>query len=128
LDCPADQIELEDEVYVREARGCGKLGIYRYDFAKGAWSSLNQRAAFELSCDVKDLTVTALDSTTFGVSGCDAKAVYKYIRGTGFVVDTVGRTGEPPRTPKSEETSNDESQETSNQAPNEESPEASQQP
>ena len=75
--------------YLEEARGCDQSDVYAYDHGQNRWSSLRQRAAFELDCKPEELRVTVLDSRTYGVSGCEQRLVYKMVPYTGFVLDTA---------------------------------------
>ena len=70
------------------------------------WTSLRTRAAFDLSCAVRDLEVVVIDQRTFGVTGCGQKATYKYVENIGFVSDSFRPTpvsqqlAPPPAPPK----------------------------
>ncbi len=87
--CGEEQIEVENVGMSRQAKGCGKEDIYIFDGNQGKWVSLRERAAFEFSCDKDDLKVQVLDSMTFGVTGCDHKAVYKTDWMHGFVMNSA---------------------------------------
>lgn len=47
-----------------------------------------KRASFELGCAESQLHIVELGSGTIGVSGCEKKAVYKWVYGAGWVNNT----------------------------------------
>lgn len=89
LACGEAEISREEYGMTQVVNGCGKKDVLIFDGAQGQWVSLRERAAFELSCAREKLVVTMLDSTTFGVTGCDGKAVYKIDWMHGFVMSSA---------------------------------------
>ena len=90
LACSKDQITYEDADRSGAAviiTGCGKKDILTLD--NGKWGSLRERAAFEMTCGAGELEVTAIESTVFGVTGCNRKIVYKWSPYVGVVVQTA---------------------------------------
>ena len=85
LACKEDEIRFDSNVGV--ATGCGRTDALHYDFPTASWSSLRERAAFDMTCDRNALVVTVIDQDTFGVVGCGHKATYKHNR-NGFVMDS----------------------------------------
>lgn len=108
LPCDEDQVEVEGIGYAASAKGCGKEDIYLFDGNQGKWVSLLDRAAFEFSCERSQIKITTLDSMTFGVQGCDKRAVYKTDWMHGFVMNSAsepegvrgGKSGAPPAVPE----------------------------
>lgn len=90
--CSEEQIVVDSVGAAYKVGGCGKLDVYLHDYAQNTWSALRNRAAFELSCDKDALAVTVIDSQTYGVAGCNKKAVYKRLPYTGFVLDSGQET------------------------------------
>jgi hypothetical protein len=88
LPCDEDKIETEQIGFAQSAKGCGREDIYLYDGNLGKWVSLLERAAFEFSCEKSEIKITTLDSVTFGVQGCDKRAVYKVDWMHGFVMNS----------------------------------------
>lgn len=89
LPCDEDKVEVEGIGYAASAKGCGKEDIYLFDGNQGKWVSLADRAAFEFSCERSQIKITTLDSMTFGVQGCDKRAVYKTDWMHGFVMNSA---------------------------------------
>jgi len=98
LGCSADQIQSEqpfsENDYVKIVSGCGKKDVLDYSDRK--WNSLRDRAAYELSCDAGALEVTILSPDTYGVAGCDHKAVYKWMMIVGMVMESRSAKGQDP--------------------------------
>lgn len=65
---------MPNSMYWERVNGCGKTNWYVYDGRD--WSSPADRAAYDMSCSVEKMSVDAIDKTTYGVTGCDKKAVY----------------------------------------------------
>jgi len=98
LGCSKEQVAVEDvNGYVKIASGCGKKDVLSYDGDK--WGSLRERAAFELTCGQPELEITVLSNDTFGVTGCDRKAVYKYAPYVGVVLESTSQGNGPPTMP-----------------------------
>ena len=100
--CPEEQIELSEPSRDQErllrvvgapthfyARGCGKRLAYArmcksYDQGDCDWYSVKKlrhdqllsRVSFDLGCQPNQLTITAIDTGTVGVSGCEHRATY----------------------------------------------------
>jgi hypothetical protein len=70
---------------IRKASGCQKELAYLWDYGSEAWVSAFDRAEFDLSCPKAELTAKQLDRRSVGVTGCGKKAVYKVVRGAGWV-------------------------------------------
>lgn len=90
LACAEDQITTEG-AGLQIASGCGKKDVLRFDGSK--WSSLRERAAFEMSCSAGELEVTVLADDVFGVTGCNKKVVYKNVPYIGITAETAQETG-----------------------------------
>jgi hypothetical protein len=93
LNCNSDQVKWQNVTSGVLASGCGKLDVLTYDEAQGAWASLRERAAFEMTCSASKLSVTELGADTFGVTGCGHKAVYKSVLYVGLVVQSTSGEG-----------------------------------
>jgi hypothetical protein len=90
LACSEDQITL-DGAGTTVASGCGKKDVLRFDGSN--WSSLRERAAFEMSCSAGQLEVTILADDVYGVTGCNKKVVYKNVPYIGITAETAQETG-----------------------------------
>ena len=53
------------------------------------------RAAFEMNCPADQVTATEFDYNTIGLTGCNKKAVYVYLKGTGWVNNTGQSAPDP---------------------------------
>jgi hypothetical protein len=94
LKCPEAQLQVEpNSTYSDVVRGCGKADVIVME-GGGKFSSLRERAAFELSCADEGLEVTILSSSLYGVTGCGKKLMYKYVPSVGIVADTAQQS--PP--------------------------------
>ncbi|MGH7435063.1 MAG: hypothetical protein ACRENE_05250 [Polyangiaceae bacterium] len=56
---------------------------------KRAQGALEKRAAFDFHCDQDELTITRLDYSTRGVSGCGHQATYVYLEHQGWVMNNT---------------------------------------
>jgi hypothetical protein len=100
LACGEDQVTMEDGYGMSQiASGCGKKDVVSYDGGKGGWSSLRERAAFEMSCGAGQLEVTILAQDVYGVTGCNKKVVYKNIPYVGITAETAQETAPPDTKP-----------------------------
>ena len=89
LKCPEAQLQVEpNTTYSDVVRGCGKADVIVME-GGGKFSSLRERAAFELSCPDDGLEVTILSPSLYGVTGCGKKIMYKYVPSVGIVADTA---------------------------------------
>jgi hypothetical protein len=100
LACGEDQITVDDAGGMSDiVAGCGKKDVLTYDGSKGGWSSLRERAAFEMSCSAGQLEVTILAQDTYGLTGCNKKMVYKRMPYVGIVAETTQETAPPDTKP-----------------------------
>ncbi len=91
LNCGQNQISIEEDpanVNMQVAKGCSKTDVMIFDARQNGWSSLRERAAFDLSCS-SDLAVMVMDRRTFGVAGCNKKATYVLSSSAGLVMNVV---------------------------------------
>jgi hypothetical protein len=59
-----------------QVRGCGRSDVLIQSFNDPTgFSSLREKAAFDMSCDIGELHVQVIGDS-YGVSGCDKKATY----------------------------------------------------
>lgn len=56
---------------------------------KRAQGALEKRAAFDFHCDQDELTITRIDYSTRGVSGCGHQATYVYVQHQGWVMNST---------------------------------------
>ena len=56
---------------------------------KRAQGALEKRAAFDFHCDQDELTITRIDYSTRGVSGCGHQATYVYLQHQGWVMNNT---------------------------------------
>jgi hypothetical protein len=85
LRCPEGQLQVEAKTaYSSLVTGCGKSDVIVLD-GTGAFISVRERAAFELSCAADSIEVTVIDPNLYGASGCDKKITYKHFSGHGIV-------------------------------------------
>lgn len=65
------------------------------DSFKGIWGTwvrlLEKRAPYDLNCPAEQLTCKDLGVLTVGVGGCDNRATYKFVEGSGWVMDSAGQ-------------------------------------
>jgi hypothetical protein len=54
-----------------------------------AMGALQKRAAFDFHCEQDDLTITRIDYSTRGVSGCGHQATYVYLQHQGWVMNNT---------------------------------------
>ena len=84
LHCDESQITItETSTLCQVATGCGRSDVLLYEADK--WNSFRERLAFELSCPDADIDIKILTPTTYGVTGCGKKLVYKYVSTPGTV-------------------------------------------
>jgi len=96
LACPQDQITISEiHPQVRRASGCGRSEFY-YNSYGVKWDNardLKSRASFDLNCPTDRLQLSPLGGLSFGVSGCEKKAVYTLVRTTpssfSWLMDSV---------------------------------------
>jgi hypothetical protein len=99
LGCTAEQVTLEEVVdgyLINIVRGCGKTDVFSHD--NGSWSSLRERARFEMSCTPDKIDITILSRSVYGVTGCGQKIVYKLVTYVGVVADTASQERGAPTT------------------------------
>ena len=87
--------EVVDGYLVEVVTGCGETDVLSYD--NGTWSSLRERAKFEMSCASGPIDITVLSKSLYGATGCDHKIVYKLVPYVGLVADTAS-SGTAPTT------------------------------
>jgi hypothetical protein len=94
LGCPEKQIQVEDtdSLAVKTVNGCGKTDLMSYDNSK--WGSLRELAAYEMNCPSSELTVQAVMSNSYGVKGCNKRAVYKLVPYIGLTLDSIQADGD----------------------------------
>jgi hypothetical protein len=61
---------------VQKVSGCGIENVYGYDSALDQWTSVTERAMFDLNCPSRALTVHHLGGTAVSVVGCGMRADY----------------------------------------------------
>ena len=84
LHCEQSQITVsETSTLCQVVTGCGRSDVLLYEADK--WNSFRERLAFERSCSDADIDIKILTPTTYGVTGCGKKLVYKYISTPGTV-------------------------------------------
>jgi len=84
LHCDQSQITIsETATLCQVVTGCGRSDVLQYEADK--WNSFRERLTFELSCPDADIDIKILTPTTYGVTGCGKKVVYKYISTPGTV-------------------------------------------
>lgn len=92
LACNQGSITSEEVAYwTWVVTGCGKKDVLSLDGAGKYWTSLRDRAAFEMSCGVAELEITVIGGDSFGVVGCGKKAVYLYAQGK-FILQSESKT------------------------------------
>ena len=89
LHCPEGQLQVEEKTaYSSLVTGCGKSDVIVMD-GTGAFISVRERAAFELSCAGDSIEVTVLDPNLYGAAGCDKKITYRHFSGHGIVAQVA---------------------------------------
>jgi len=89
LRCPEAQLQVEGKTaYSDLVTGCGKSDVIVLDKG-GNYTSVRERAAFELSCADSEINVVALEPSLYGATGCGKKITYKFIYGVGLVANTA---------------------------------------
>ena len=84
LHCDQSQVVIaETATLCQVVTGCGRSDVLLYEADK--WNSFRERLAFELSCSDAEIDIKILTPTTYGVTGCGKKLVYKYISTPGTV-------------------------------------------
>jgi hypothetical protein len=101
LHCGQEQITIvENTTFSEVATGCGRSDVMVFE-GKTGWSSLRERLTFELSCSDADIDIKILSPSTYGVTGCGKKILYKYVPQVGVVADTTQTSSETSTTPSS---------------------------
>ena len=77
-DFPCDGALAEETLVsgVQKVSGCGIENVYGYDPARDEWSSVTERAMFDLNCPGQALAVHHLGGTAVSVTGCGRRADY----------------------------------------------------
>jgi hypothetical protein len=89
LRCPEDQLQVEEKTaYSSKVMGCGKSDVIVLD-GTGAFISVRERAAFELSCAGDSIEVTVIDPNLYGAAGCGKKITYRHFSGHGIIAQTA---------------------------------------
>ena len=100
LHCEQSQITIaETATLCQVVTGCGRSDVLLYEADK--WNSFRERLSFELSCPEADIDIKILTPTTYGVTGCGKKLVYKYVStpGTVGIFADTSSTDSPSGTP-----------------------------
>jgi hypothetical protein len=97
-DFKCDQSAIKTEsagalIYYEHASGCSKENWYIYDGK--IWVSPLDRASFEISCPLDQLSAQQLDRMTIGVTGCAKKVVYVLVVGVGGGKWVLNSSSEP---------------------------------
>lgn len=96
LQCAPESISHEQVTFgVERVSGCGKDGVYMRDNYDGRWFSPMEQASFDLSCPREQLKWTLLGEGNVGVTGCEKKARYIFVRRTGWVLNATADGGAP---------------------------------
>lgn len=76
--------------------GCGSMSgpeAYKQSYYKSEQAILFKQASFDLNCPVSKLKDQILSKyyLDIGITGCGKRVKYKYVRGVGWVANTISR-------------------------------------